>query len=120
MDTRDWIESSSPTKLGTHSALIILARFDTNAPSSLIVTEIWKQSAATSVRPVKVGVRFLHGWPKDAGSPPDGMVIFYHRDQTPIPFIEPKPKLAPWSVYAVRQGRIDNMTVQQFKTACGL
>jgi hypothetical protein len=119
LDTRDWMESSSPKKLGFHSSLVILARLDTNTPMSFVVTEIWKQPTEASAQPIKVGARFP-GWSKDAGSLPDGEVIFCHRDQSPIPFIEPKPKFTPWSIYAIRQGRIDNMTVQQFKMACGL
>ena len=121
LDTRDFIYSRSPTKLAANSSLIILVRFDTNAPPiSFIVTEIWKQSAETSSKPIKIGAKFPSGWPKDARPLPDGEVIFYHRDKPPIPFIEPKPKLVPWSEYVIWQERIDNMTVQQFKTECGL
>jgi hypothetical protein len=119
LDTRDFIDSSSPTKLAANSSLIILVHFDTNAPVSFVVTEIWKQSAETPAQAIKVGAKFPTGWPKAAGSLPDGEVIFYHRD-SPIPLIEPKPKLTRWSEYVIWHGRIDNMTVQQFKTACGL
>jgi hypothetical protein len=119
LDTRDFIDSRSPTTLTANSSLIILARIDTNAPISFIVTEIWKQPAETSAQPIKIGARFPVGWPKDGGPLPDGEVIFYHRD-SPIPLIEPKPKLIPWSKYVIWQERIDNMTVQQFKTSYGL
>src|SRR5438876_481039 len=100
LDTRDIIDSRSPTELAANSSLIILARFNTNAPISFIVTEIWKQPAETSAQLVKIGARLPVGWPKDAGSLPDGEVIFYHRD-SPIPFIEPRPKLTPWSEYVI-------------------
>jgi|SRR5712671_143651 len=120
LDTRDFIDSRSPTKLTANSSLIILVRVDTNAPTNFIVTEIWKQPAETSAQPIKIGARFPIGWPKNGGPLPDGEVIFYHRDQPPIPFIEPKPKLIRWSEYVIWQGHIDNMTVRQFKTACGL
>jgi hypothetical protein len=119
LDSRDLIDSRSPTKLSAKSSLILLVRFDTNAPISFVVTEVWKQPAQTSAQPVKVGAKFPVRWPKDGGPLPDGEVIFYHRD-SPIPLIEPKTKLIPWSEYVIRQGRIDDMTVQQFKTSCGL
>ena len=118
LDSRDLIDSHSPTKLGANSSLVILTRFDTNAPPSFVVAEIWKQSGEASL-PFKVGAKFPVSWPKDGGPLPDGEVIFYHRD-SPIPLIEPKPKLIPWSEFVIRNGRVDDMTVQQFKTACGL
>jgi len=117
LDTRDLMDSRSPAKLGTNSSLILLARFDTNASLSLVVAEIWKQSGQPST--FKVGAKFPITWPKAGGPVPDGEVIFYHRG-SPIPLIEPKPKLIPSSAFVIRNGRIDDMTVQQFKTACGL
>jgi hypothetical protein len=120
LDTRDWIDSSSPKKLGVHSSLVILARLDTNTPMSFVVTEIWKQSGETSTESVKVGAKFPFVWARDVGPLPEGGVFFYHRDQPAIPLIDPKPKLIRWSDYFIRQGQIDNMTIPQFKTACGL
>jgi len=119
LDSRDLIDSHSPAKLGANSSLVILTRFDTNAPLSFVVVEIWKQSGQPSDHPFKVGAKFPITWPRDGGAVPDGEVIFYHSD-SPIPLIEPKPKLIPWSESVIRNGRIDDMTVQQFKTACGL
>ena len=116
LDSRDLIDSRSPAKLGANSSLVILARFDMNATPNLVVAEIWKESA---LHPIKVGAKFPVVWPKDGGPLPDGEIIFYHRDSL-IPLIEPKPKLIPWSEYVIRNGRIDEMTVQQFKIACGL
>ena len=118
LDSRDLIDSRSPAKLGANSSLVILTRFDTNAPLSFVIAEIWKQSGQPS-SPFKIGAKFPITWPKDGGPVPDGEVIFYHRD-SPIPLIEPKPKLIPWSEFVIRNGRIDDMSVRQFKTACGL
>lgn len=119
LDLRDLMNIRSPAKLTANSSLVLLVRFDTNAPASFVVSEIWKQTAEESAQPVKVGERFPSGRPKDAGPLPDGEVIFSHKDP-PIPFIEPNPKLTPWSEYVIWQGRIDDMTVQQFKAASGL
>lgn len=75
LDLRDFIDSRSPMKLTANSSLIIIVRFDTNAPLSFVVTDIWKQIADTSAQPIKVGARFPVDSPKDAGPLPDGEVI---------------------------------------------
>lgn len=121
LDLQDIINSSSPMRLGANSSLIILARFDTNAPISLVVTEVWKQSADASTQSVRVGTKISSGWARNAGPVPDGAVIFYHRAQPLIPLIKSgSSHLEPWAEYSVRQGQVDNMTITQFKKACGL
>src|ERR1051325_4531946 len=61
LDTRDLINSRSPTKLTANSSLIILVRVDASAPTNFIVTEIWKQPVETSAQPIKIGARFPIG-----------------------------------------------------------
>jgi hypothetical protein len=119
LDTRDLIDTSSPKKLGALSSVVILARFDTNS-DRFIVTDVWKQSTEASISSVKIGSKLTLVGLRYIGPPPEGKVVFFHPVWPAIPWINPKPKLVLWREDFIRNGRIDDMSVAEFKRACGL
>jgi hypothetical protein len=115
LDLRDF--AKPPMKVAAESPLIVLACVDTNsAAKSWVISEIWRQPAGVSLPAIKVGAKLPNTWASDAGAPPDGVVICYRRT---FPLIEAG-RFSSQAEFFIRQGRIDNMTIKEFKSACGL
>jgi hypothetical protein len=115
LDVRDLFTPS--TKIATESPLVILARIDTNAvPRCLVISEIWRQPKEVSLPSIRVGAKLPFTWPTNGGALPDGMVICYRRS---FPVIETG-HFRFQEDFVIWQGRIDNMTIKEFKIACGL
>lgn len=120
LDLRDFLTPS--LKLAAKSPLIILTHVDTNAPTRyLVITRIWKQPKDISPK-VMIGAKIPFEW--GSGKPPEGAVIFYRRS---FPLIWTDRFILQRGFF-IRQGRVDidqqgnvdHITVEEFKSDCGL
>ena len=111
------LREMTPMELAARSPIIVYARVDTNAPTNrLVIAEIWKDSRKTSIPGTIVGMHLPLRWSADAGPLPEGAVVFFQRD---FRFFKIS-QLKPTAFYFVRAGRVENMTIREYKTACGL
>jgi hypothetical protein len=78
----------------------------------LTITEIWKGSEEGSRLGITNGRQFSEDWNNYSGSLPEGAVFLFSVDTNRQTSSE--------SVIWVRSGRVENMTVQEFKAKIGL
>ena len=112
-------ESATPTPvkdLVAQSQIIAYTSADTNnAPHlGLIVIEILKGKQEASTFGITNGMRFPYEYPKGVRHLPDGAFIFIKPEEISATGVKYS------SLYWVKEGRVKDMTVQQFKTSCGL
>ena len=102
--------------LVAQSRVIVYASVDTNSLPTihLTITEIWKGTNEISKAGVTVGAKISQQWPASDGPVPDGAVLFYQRA------LPSSASFRIGSEYYVRAGRLDDMTIKEFKTKFGL
>jgi hypothetical protein len=111
------VREMPPMELAARSPIIVYASVDTNAtPSRWLIMEVWKDSRKISTPGTIVGMHLPLRWPADGGPLPDGAVVFFQRS---FRFLRAS-QLEPAAFYFVRAGRVEDMTIQEYKTACGL
>jgi hypothetical protein len=111
------VREMPPMELAARSPIIVYASVDTNAPTnSLVIAEVWKDSRNSSTPRAVIGMRIPLQWPADGGPLPEGAVVFFQRRFRSLK----ESQLEPAAFYYVRAGRVHDMTIQEYKTACGL
>jgi hypothetical protein len=103
-------------ELVAQSPVIVYASVDTNGLPTihLTITGIWKGTNDISKAGIAVGTQISQQWPAGDGPLPDGAILFYQK------FLPSSERLRIGSEYYVRAGRLDGMTIQDFKTKFGL
>jgi hypothetical protein len=102
--------------LVAQSQIITYTSADTNhAPHlGLVVTEILKGQHEALALGITNGMQFSYEYPRNVGHLPDGAFVFIQSGESFSTGLKNS------SIYWVRGGRVKNMTIQQFKTTCGL
>ena|ERR1035437_2299304 len=112
-------EPHTPTpvkNLVAQSQIIAYTSADTNnAPHlGLIVMEILKGQQEASALGITNGMQFPYEYPKGVRHLPDGAFVFIKPEEISATGVKFS------AMYWVKDGRVKDMTVQQFKTSCGL
>jgi hypothetical protein len=119
----------SPEELVAQCPVIIYTSADTNNIPNLrlVVREIWKGKDEASGLGITNGMTFPFQWPTNHGLPPDGAVVFITPGVNPsTQFTAPNPDkdspMPAWMkmVAFSHDGKIKNMSPQDFKTKLGL
>jgi hypothetical protein len=99
-------------ELVRQSTIIAYATANTNhlPDITLTVTDIWKGTNIAQADNIKVGSHYPFHWPADGGPVMDGAILFIGGVNDPYSPARLR------STYVVHNGRIGNMTTNEFRT----